>query len=64
MIRRVKVENGWVRGLPAADPRITGQLFTGDVHFQAALAQADDLHHIMHMGREGMIADHSGKNAL
>lgn len=23
MIRRVKVENGWVRGLPAADPRIT-----------------------------------------
>ena len=23
MIRTVKVENGWVRGLPAADPRIT-----------------------------------------
>ncbi len=23
MIRRVKTENGWVRGLPAADPRIT-----------------------------------------
>ena len=23
MIRKVKVENGWVRGLPAADPRIT-----------------------------------------
>lgn len=23
MIRRVKVENGWVRGLPAADPSIT-----------------------------------------
>ena len=23
LIRRVKVENGWVRGLPAADPRIT-----------------------------------------
>lgn len=23
MIRRVKVESGWVRGLPAADPRIT-----------------------------------------
>ena len=23
MIRRVRVENGWVRGLPAADPRIT-----------------------------------------
>ena len=23
MIRRVKVENGWVKGLPAADPRIT-----------------------------------------
>ncbi len=23
MIRRVKVENGWVRGIPAADPRIT-----------------------------------------
>ena len=23
MIRQVKVENGWVRGLPAADPRIT-----------------------------------------
>lgn len=23
MIRRVKVENGWVRGLPASDPRIT-----------------------------------------
>lgn len=23
MIRRVKVENGWIRGLPAADPRIT-----------------------------------------
>ncbi|MBQ3079115.1 MAG: carboxylesterase family protein [Clostridia bacterium] len=24
MIRRVHTENGWVRGLPAADPRITG----------------------------------------
>ena len=23
MIRKVKVENGWVRGIPAADPRIT-----------------------------------------
>ena len=23
MIRRVKTENGWVKGLPAADPRIT-----------------------------------------
>lgn len=23
MIRKVKIENGWVRGLPAADPRIT-----------------------------------------
>ena len=23
MIRTVHVENGWVRGLPAADPRIT-----------------------------------------
>lgn len=23
MIRRVKTENGWIRGLPAADPRIT-----------------------------------------
>ena len=23
MIRKVKTENGWVRGLPAADPRIT-----------------------------------------
>ena len=23
MIRQVKTENGWVRGLPAADPRIT-----------------------------------------
>ena len=23
MIRKVKTENGWVKGLPAADPRIT-----------------------------------------
>ncbi len=23
MLRKVKVENGWVEGLPAADPRIT-----------------------------------------